>query len=95
MSQVLGTFGLLNFTMLWPVFAWRAFLNLRTVYFINFQIFSSHGKRWILNQQTQGHTCIARIKIVHIHKVYTLHLTQSLQKAGDFQKIIILIKVHH
>jgi hypothetical protein len=28
MSQVLGAFGLLDFTMLWPVLAWRAFWNL-------------------------------------------------------------------
>jgi hypothetical protein len=28
MSQVLGVFGLLNFTMLRPVLAWHAFLNL-------------------------------------------------------------------
>ena len=39
MSQVLGAFGLLDFTMLWPVLAWRAFLNLRTVYFFNFPNF--------------------------------------------------------
>jgi len=25
MSQVLGAFGLLDFTMLWPVLAWRTF----------------------------------------------------------------------
>ena len=25
MSQVLGVFGLLNFIMLWPILAWRAF----------------------------------------------------------------------
>jgi len=25
MSQVLGAFGLLDFTMLWPDLAWRAF----------------------------------------------------------------------
>jgi len=28
MSQVLGAFGLLDFTMLQPVLAWHAFLNL-------------------------------------------------------------------
>jgi hypothetical protein len=36
MGQVLGTFGLPDFTMLRPVLAWRAFLNLSTVYFFNF-----------------------------------------------------------
>jgi hypothetical protein len=27
-SEVLGAFGLQDFTMLWPVLAWHAFLNL-------------------------------------------------------------------
>jgi hypothetical protein len=45
MSQLPGAFGLLDFNMLQPVLAWRAFLNLRTVYFFNFQtFFSSPGK---------------------------------------------------
>jgi hypothetical protein len=39
MSQLLGAFGLLDFTMLRPVLTWRAFLNLCTVYFFNFQNF--------------------------------------------------------
>jgi len=39
MSQVLGAFGLLDFTTLRPVLAWRAFWNLRTVYFFNFPTF--------------------------------------------------------
>jgi hypothetical protein len=39
MSEVLGAFGLLDFTMLRPVLAWRAFENLRTVYLFNFQFF--------------------------------------------------------
>ena len=39
MSQVMGTFGLLDFTMLWPVVTWRAFGNLWTIYFFNFPNF--------------------------------------------------------
>jgi hypothetical protein len=39
LSQVLGAFGPLGFTMLRPVLAWRAFWNLWTIYFFNFQIF--------------------------------------------------------
>ena len=39
MSPVLGTFGLLDFTMLRPVLAWRAFWNLWTAYLFNFPIF--------------------------------------------------------
>ena len=38
-SQVLGVFGLLDFTMLRPVLAWRAFWNLWTLYFFNFPFF--------------------------------------------------------
>ena len=38
-SQVLGAFGLLDFTMSRPVLAWRGFWNLWTVYFFNFPIF--------------------------------------------------------
>ena len=39
MSQVLGAFGFLDFTMLRPVFAWRAFLSLWNVFFFNFPNF--------------------------------------------------------
>jgi len=35
MSQILGAFGLLDFTMLRPVLAWRAFGKLLSVYFFN------------------------------------------------------------
>jgi len=44
MSQVMGAFGLLDFTMLQPVLAWRAFWNLWNVYFFNFPNFSGRGK---------------------------------------------------
>ena len=44
-SQVLGAFGMLYFTVLRPVLAWRAFLNLWTVYFFDFPIlFSGRGQ---------------------------------------------------
>ena len=43
-SQVLGAFGLLDFTMLRPIVAWRAFWNVWTIYFFNFPIFSGRGK---------------------------------------------------
>jgi hypothetical protein len=39
MSQVLAAFGLLDFTMLWPILVCRTFGNLWTVYFFNFPIF--------------------------------------------------------
>jgi hypothetical protein len=55
MSQVLGAFGLLDFTMLRPVIGCRAFLNLWTVYFFNFLIFfSCRGKPRILNRCIRG-----------------------------------------
>jgi hypothetical protein len=40
MSQVLGAFGLMDFSMLRPVLAWRVFWNLWTDYFFNFHFFS-------------------------------------------------------
>jgi len=40
MSQTLGAFGLLDFTMSRPILAWRSFWNFRNVYFFNFPIFS-------------------------------------------------------
>jgi hypothetical protein len=39
MSQLLGAFGLLDFTMLRSVLVWRAYWNLWTVYLFNFQLF--------------------------------------------------------
>jgi len=39
MSQVPGAFGLLDFTMLRPVLAWRTFWKLWTFYFFNFPNF--------------------------------------------------------
>jgi hypothetical protein len=36
---ILGAFGLLDFTMLRPVLAWRAVWNLWTVYLFNFPVF--------------------------------------------------------
>jgi hypothetical protein len=53
MSQVMGAFGLLDFTMLRPVLAWRFFWNLWTVYFFNFPIF--FGPRWTANNWSCGY----------------------------------------
>jgi hypothetical protein len=39
MNQVVGACGLLDFTMFGTVLPWRAFWNLWTVYFFNFQNF--------------------------------------------------------
>jgi hypothetical protein len=47
MSQVMGMFGLWDFTMLRPVLTWCTFRNLRTIYFFNFPTFLGCGKLWI------------------------------------------------
>jgi hypothetical protein len=52
MSLVLGAFRLLDFSMLRAVLAWRAFRDLRIVYFFNFSMFfSDRYEPWILNQR--------------------------------------------
>jgi len=59
MSQVLGAFGLLDFTMLRPILAWRVFLNLWTIYFFNFpNFFPGRGQPQILNPRIRQSTCI-------------------------------------
>jgi hypothetical protein len=68
-SQVLGMFGLLDFTMLWPVLAWWAFLNLWTTYFFNFEIFFSGRGQPRVPQST----CTPKIKTRSSHK----HLVTS------------------
>jgi hypothetical protein len=58
-SQVLGTFRLLDFTMLQPFLTWRTFLNLWTIYFFNFPFFfPGRGKPHTLNQWIGRHNCI-------------------------------------
>jgi hypothetical protein len=51
MSQVLGMFGLLDFTILGCVETYKLFISLI------FQFFSGHGKPQILNQQIWGQDC--------------------------------------
>jgi hypothetical protein len=72
MSQVLGTFGLLDFTVLWPVLTWRVLRNVRTIYFFNFPIFfSGHGEPWITNRRCRitgyGGTSVSYFSIIHEH----------------------------
>jgi hypothetical protein len=54
MSQVLGMFGLLDFTMLQPVFTWHVFWNLWTVYIFNFSIFF-FGPWWTADDWNCGY----------------------------------------
>jgi hypothetical protein len=58
-NEVLVAVELLDFTMLRPVLAWRAFWNLWTLYLFNIQFFfSGSGKPRILNRWIRGHGCI-------------------------------------
>jgi len=67
MSQVLGTFGLLDFTMLRPILAWRVFLNLWTVYFFNFpNFFPGRSQPWINETADTESTDTA----VHLHNPF-------------------------
>jgi hypothetical protein len=50
MSQVLGVFGLRNFTMLWPFSLGAHFETYEPFISLIFQFFSGHGKPQILNQ---------------------------------------------
>jgi hypothetical protein len=61
MSQVLGAFGLLDFTMLRPVLVWRAFRRLWNVYFFNFNFF---GPLW--NAGTESVHNRARMYAVNV-----------------------------
>jgi hypothetical protein len=64
MSNVLGAFGPLDFTMLRPVLSWREFWNLWTVYFLIFLFFfrAAVNRGWlkprIPNQRIRGQYCI-------------------------------------
>jgi hypothetical protein len=57
MSQVLGVFGLLDFTMLRPVLAWRTFEPYEQFISLIFKFFLGRGKPRILTQQIRGHAC--------------------------------------
>ena len=70
MSQVLGAFGLLDFTMLGPVLTWRAFWNLWTIYFFNFPIFF----RSAVNRRYGGPPVLWKVQHPCIHGVEDLIL---------------------
>jgi hypothetical protein len=56
MSQVLGAFGLLDFTMLPSVLIWRAFWDVLTFYFFNFPNFiSGRGRPRIVRSTYTGY----------------------------------------
>jgi hypothetical protein len=52
MSQVLGVFGLLDFTMLWPILLGACFETYEPFISLIFKFFSGRGKLRTLNQWT-------------------------------------------
>jgi hypothetical protein len=81
MSQVLGMFGLLDFTMLQPVLAWCAFLNLWTVYFFNFPIFLG-GPRITETTDTESaemavHLCRVSQKSFFTYTAFISNISQT------------------
>jgi hypothetical protein len=97
MSQVLGAFGLQDFTMLRPALAWRAFWILWTVYLFNFTIFfSGRGKPRILNQRIWRHDCLSFLQKYDIEMLFSnkdfLHLIFFYTHLGP---IFIFIIIYH
>jgi hypothetical protein len=60
MSQVLGAFEMLDFTMLGPFSLGARFDTYEPFIYLIFQFFSGHGKPRILNQWTRGHDCTSK-----------------------------------
>jgi hypothetical protein len=72
MSQVLGMFGLLGLTMLWPDLAWRIFWKLWTIYFFNFNFFFlGHSKLQIPTHQTLNQWIWVHDWIVNCSDIWT------------------------
>jgi hypothetical protein len=81
MSQVLGAFGLLDFTMLRPGLAWRAFLNLWTIYFFNFpNFFSGHCQPRILNLQIRRSACTVTQNLYFLLTVWSNFCSVVIQQ---------------
>jgi hypothetical protein len=64
MSQVLGTFGLLDFTMIQPVLAWRMFWNLWTALSLIFPFFGGGTETEKLEQGMRGHNCTQSVVVI-------------------------------
>jgi hypothetical protein len=79
MNQLLGMFGLLDFTTSQPILTWHMFWNLRSVHFFNFQIFFFYDQG---KPRIPGHTftCLTwwtstAIFIMHVKRPYFICLT--------------------
>lgn len=87
MRQVLAVFGLLNFTMLQLVLAWRPFWKLWIIYFFNFSnFFSGCGKPRITNC---GY-CIRRYGGPLVFVFCLLHCNCVWSKSGSWNLLEIL-----
>jgi hypothetical protein len=69
MSQVLDSFGLLDFTMLRPVLAWRAFWNLSYTYFVTSSTKLIHTSHFTLLRFTVS-TCFGHYLPI-LRRLYT------------------------
>jgi hypothetical protein len=81
MSQVLGAFGLLDVTVLRSALAWRAFLNLCTVYFLNFLIFSGRGQPRITENAGTESADMA------VHLYYSILLSTFVGQCTEYAKM--------
>jgi hypothetical protein len=68
MSQVLGAFGLLDFTMLRPVLAWR-FETYEPFISLIFQFFSDRSERW-LSETADTETVDTGAHLIYIYVFY-------------------------
>jgi hypothetical protein len=80
MSQVLGAFGLLDFTMLRPDLAWRTFSNLWTVYFSNFQILLRAAVNRGYRISWYGGTSVCKIPHTSIRNSCARHSRSSTEE---------------
>jgi hypothetical protein len=95
MSQVLGAFGLLEFTMLQPIVTGRAFWNLRPVYFFIFPFFFSLARAYELLDA--AHDCISVQTPCHLTFYQTLHIKPNLTYPNrtQFERIMYYTEFHH
>jgi hypothetical protein len=75
MSQVLGVFGLLHFTVLWPVLAWHAFLNVWTVCFCSFSKFFWGGTSQ--TRITETVDTLSMDMVVHLYYVVAEYINNN------------------
>ena len=90
MSQVLGAFGLLDFTMIGPVLAWRAFWNLWTVYLFNFPIFFSGRGKPQISETADTESAYTGSSCTCI----SLYFVIAYSRSSMFSKYVILVAAY-